>query len=594
VSEEPASLVWTASVDTNRPLPAQEGARLDAAVVVVGVVALVTLALPALLFESWTPRFAALSAVGVTGLVHLARSAWRRQSPSVVAFVILGWVWLTALASSAPRSSSLGFVGRDLSAVIVTLALGCWALGRYAAVDGLWMSRVFVGACTVVSVIGLAQVVVGVDTGFFALQSGRPASLLVNPVYFGAVCAAGCVVAVYLSAVNGVDLLSTIAVVVLGAGVSTSGSRVALAALAATVAVLVAVKRTRAFAVAAGLAAAGVSLGVILDVATGSGRNAASRLAADGADGRFVVWRYGLEASLDRPLFGYGMGRFRPSVQDRFSDGFVADHATVDRAQAWFDPHNVVILVLVGTGFVGLGLVGVWVVLASKGCSGPLAWGVAALSATWLLQPVSIHTLPVAMLLFGASAASDSEAQRMALTTQAGGARPAASRSLAITSVVALGVGVVAAAWLLVADLRLNRAVDRLSPAAAESAAAMYPSDPIVADVVAQVHELTGDAREWLAWREKATEIEPDRPYWWVQLGEAALATGDLDRARSAADRALALQPTNVGANDLDARLAAASGDVDGLRSALQRLCDLGQPTCDLDAEEIIRESEGA
>jgi Flp pilus assembly protein TadD len=533
-----------------------------------------------------------LLAVGSVGVVAMVRLIARRDRAAVLAGVIICWVALSGALGGA-RSSLLGFVGRDLSGVIVLFAFGCWALGR-EVVPSRRLATTFVQCATAGALVGVIQVVVQVDTGFLALQDGRPAGLLVNPVYFGAVCAAACVVAVHATATTRVDVISTVCMVVLGAGVSISGSRVALAALLVTAGMLVVVKRSREFAVAAGLAATGVVLGIVLDLATGSGRNAASRLTADGAGGRSSVWRYGIEAAFDRPLFGHGVGRFRPAVQDRFSTGFVADHAAVDRAQAWFDPHNVLILVLVGTGFVGLVLVAVWVILASKGCSGPLAWGVAALAATWLLQPVSIHTLPLAMLLFGAAAADGGEAQRQVLTSEESDAPPAASRSLSSASVVALGVGVVAAAWLLVADLRLNRAVDRLSPAAAESAAAMYPSDPIVADVVAQVHELTGDAGEWLAWREKATEIEPDRPYWWVRLGEAALATGDLDRARSAADRALALQSTNVGANDLDARLAAASGDVEGLESALQRLCNLGQSTCDLDAEEIIMERDGA
>jgi O-antigen ligase len=500
---------------------------------------------------------AALLLVGTTGVPLLVRDARSGHGASVAAAAALGWVWLTSAISPAPRSSLLGFVGRDLSAVVVTLAFGCWALGRCAAKAKQQVESTLMLVASAIGIVAVLQVLLHVDSGHLALQTGRPASLLVNPVYLGALSASGCIAAVASASTANRRTAILLATVVLGTSVSLSGSRIALAALLSTLVVLVCLRRHRDELVAGLFAIIGVSLGVVLDALAGQGQSAANRLANAGAAGRFTIWRYGISAFLERPISGHGVGLFRSTVQERFEPDFVRQHASNDLAQPWFDPHNALVLILTSVGFVGLVLIATWLVLAGRRCGGPLLWSIIPIAASWTLQPVSIHTLPTAMLLFGASYSGASGfAGRMAAADAGHDCDlDHASRSMlggCRVQLAAIPIGLALAAWIVVADLRLERAVDEVSPLLAVSAAGWYLDDPIVANVVAQVHEIAGrPPAEVLKWRALATRHEPDRPYWWTEFGGTQLAMGQIDSAAESARRALDLQPTNIRSHEL-------------------------------------------
>lgn len=515
---------------------------------------LVVAAWPGSMFPSWTPRFAVLLVVGLLGVVHLARLVRLGEAAALLAVGVIATFGVSALAAPGLRSSALGFVGRDLSLASALLFMGCWAFGRSTS-NSRAVAWSFVASASFVSMIGLVQVVADIDKGFLALQSGRPASLLVNPVYFGAICAGGAVAAAGLAAQSSRLLPAALACSsLLSAGVAVSGSRVAAIGLVlASLLIVVSVRATPALVAIAAVALGGV-FGTVLELVTGSGRNAASRLGDTDGDGRSTVWGYGIEAWRDRPILGHGIGRFRPATQQFFELDFVAEHAFDDRTQAWFDPHNVVIMVLVAAGVVGLLVVACWLAFAARECSGPLLWASMTIAATWLLQPVSIHTMPVALLLFGASRVVVAADETRDVDEGAGREIPVVGWRLA--EQVALSVGVLAAGVVLVADARLDRAVDRLDPDAAASAAGWYWDDPIVDDVVAQVYEFRGDLATSLVWRERVVAAEPDRPYWWSQLARARIVADDFDGGRRAIAQALELQPNNARARGLEVQLA--------------------------------------
>jgi hypothetical protein len=436
------------------------------------------------------------------------------------------------------------------------------------------LADVFIWAMAIGALIGLLQVVLQLETGSLALRNGRATGFLNNAVYFGAMCAAGLGAATArLSKAGSPWILAAIAL--LGIGTSLSGSRVALLAVVATCVALLATQRTRRAAVSVVAAAAALGLGVLIDRFMGVGRNAADRLAENTGGGRITAWSYGLDAWTDRPVVGYGLGMFRPAVQDRFSLEFVRDHARDEVSQAWFDPHNVVVGMLVSVGVVGLVLMSIWFALAVRRANGPLLWALIPIGLHWMLQPISLFTLPLAMLFLGAAAPSE---------------RTAAIGRRWLAPVVAAGV--LLGGYLLVADVRLRLAVDAEDPVAAESAASMFGADPIARDIVAQLYEFDVDRSDRddqvIEWRRKTAEAEPDRPFWWSLLGIRLIDVGRPDEAEAAIDAARELQEYNTRTWTAYGRLAIEREDADGLQEALDLLCELGQEDCGLDGELLL------
>jgi hypothetical protein len=274
-------------------------------------------------------------------------------------------------------------------------------------------------------------------------------------------------------------------------------------------------------------------------------------------------------------VFGWGFGRFRVATQSRFSADFVRTSARDEVRQAWFDAHNVVLNVAVGVGVVGLVLILVWL-WQTRNVSSPAMSFSIAVALTWLAQPAGLATLPMVAIVWGAGYR---EPQPDVGHTTATARRPA-------VSAVLVGLGLVAAFSLFIADSRLKHAVDSGDPERVESAAALYVGDAVVADIVAQTW-FNSDVADDLAgprvieWSQRATDREPDRPYFWNQLGYRQAVFGDLVAARDSFERALQLQPWNLQSWRYLDQLAVQIGDDDLEQHAQQALCELGEPnTC--------------
>ncbi len=541
------------------------------------LVCLLCVLFPVGLFPTWTPRFAILIAVGVPGLLTLCWSALS-DMVSRAALLWLVIVWFSSAVSAAPRSLTIGFAGRDLSALSISACIGLWALARTASPRArhLVMPVLVVGA-TVNAVIAHLQVAFHPASGEFALQGGRPAAFLVNPVYLGAVCAGGAVVA-------SMNVLSTrawyLASGFCASACVLSGSRVAWAAL--LVVAFLGWARTRTPALRTGLISivVGMLFGVVFDAVLAGGTNSVDRVASSGG-GRLDVWRYGLSAFGDRPLLGFGFGAFRPAVQGRFSLDFVAAHASSETTQPWFDSHNVVIGVLVATGLVGLVALCTCLAFAIRQVSGPLAWGALAISLTWMLQPVSLNTLPVTCLMLGAATAP--------VTFPSAGV---VARRLTIGVACA---SILFAIVLVTADVRLRRAADALDFNATRSAASWFGDDPVVADVVAEVARLANDDHantDSLRWRAAAVEREPDRPYWWNQLASEQLETGDVAGARTSVERSLELEPAGFTANLIALDVALAEQDRARVTEQLDVLCVFDERACSTTPDDLLDPSD--
>ena len=78
-----------------------------------------------------------------------------------------------------------------------------------------------------------------------------------------------------------------------------------------------------------------------------------------------------------------------------------------------------------------------------------------------------------------------------------------------------------------------------------------------------------------LAWSEKAAELEPDFPYWWMRLGIRQMVFEDLDVGRVSFERAIDLQPYHPISLEMLRRIAIEQGDDELLRLVNERLEEL-------------------
>jgi len=525
-------------------------------------------------FDSYTPRMALLLSAGVPGLLIVARAARVGDLAARMAVGLVGWLLVAALFSGEPLLALKGTVGRESSGLIVVLCFGVWGLGRSASqVAGrLALSALLIGL-GLNALVGFAQVGFEVSTGPFALQFDRATGFTPNPVYFGALVATGA--AVSASRIDWQLHYRLGAVAVFAAAVNLSGSRVAL--LAGLVGVAVAGLRCRRdhwthVAAPALSYVLGIAVSMLITSQLSSGTTSTERVVSANGGGRLQAWHYGLEAVVERPVFGWGLGRFRAATQGRFSADFVRTSAFDDRTQAWFDAHNVVLGMAVALGVTGLIVVIAWVVVASRQLRGPLVPGLVVLGLVLLVQPAGLALVPLALLIVGL-AADVPRVER----------RPALSRA----TLLLVLVGIALAAYLAISDLRLDRALEVGDSRPIASAAAAFPRDSVVADLVAQswyLDVLLGEPAEdeFREWSERSISAEPDRPYYRSAYAFRLIELGDYDEARRQAEAAIDLQPWHVGAWLALRAIGERTEDTGLTASATGRLCAM------LDLDETI------
>ncbi len=573
-----AEVLSTATIPSSRSMLARwRLSPWDATGLAAALLFLVAFA-PDLMFPGWTPRMVLLVGFGALGMPLLVTLIRRRDRSALLLAGALAWTVVASVLSDAPRSALIGVVGRDLSALVVVLCAGMWALGRMMSDHGRHLLALTVAwTLTFNAVVGLLQLVFDVSTGPLALAYGRPTGFNTNPVYFGALCAAGLAAAQSRWVDNWRVVL--VPTVLLGAGVSASGSRVALAASLVVAALIALTWRTRQAVIGALVVVASLIGGVALDRLLGAGENAVNRLSDQSSGGRLQAWMYGVGAWTDRPFTGYGFGQFRPAVQHRFSAEFVRVSARDEVSQAWFDPHNVGLVLLVSVGAVGTLLFLAWAIQWGRSIRGTLAWTLLPIVLHWMLQPVSLFTLPLAMLVFGAATRRDPDEP------------PSAPLAVGIVATT----GIVLAAALFSGDVLLRRAANSVDAPRAASVAQWFGRDPIASDIVAQLYqfdERVPDRQEQhLVWRRKVAEYEPDRPFWWSNLAMLQIEVGDYAGARESLALAYELQRYNTRTVRADMVLAIVEGDADRLARLLEDACALGMSECGTSATDLIAEA---
>lgn len=524
-----------------------------------------------------TPRVVlALLGLG-PGLVVLTSAAREGDRAARFGLGYLAWALLAALACAQPRIAVLGSFDSDLGWIHLASWIAAWGLGRRLGAPGRrLLPAVLVGGVLANALVAVLQVVAE-PTGALALVDGRATGLVSSSVFLGGLMAGGLALLGRSIGASRRWPALLVAVVLTSAAADLSGSRVALVggAGACLLAVVGGAQRVarREVALRVGLVALALAVGALAGSALDSGSSSTGRLAGGGGvDARVEMWGHGLRAAVERPVLGWGPGRFRAATAGRASAAFVRAEGP-DRP--FYDAHNLLVEHLVGTGVPGLLLLGAFGWSAARRARGPAAWFAAGVALTWLLTPASVATAPAALVALGAAAPAGPAAR----------GRAGSRVGLAVGAGLAL-VAAVAGARLVLADVVVADATEAVDPSGIQRAAGLLPPDAVLAGLETQawrVDATTGggpaSGRRALAAARRAVELDPTRAGWWVELGEVQLAyapggpTARLAAADASFDEALARTPWSVQAMIGKARVAEIRGDDAAVDRWRERIC---------------------
>ena len=395
----------------------------------------------------WAPKAALLAVAGAAGLpalVRLTRTGARREASAGVAFLAVAAV--ATLVSPDRLGSLLGVYNWGTGLIFLAACAGVWAIGaavpedeRHVVVTALLVG---IGISSVVGVLQALDLVRAhiLDSGTRAWglsgDSGRLASLATGVTAIGARGARSR--PAWIAAAAGGALVAQV-----------TGTRGALVFVLLFAIVGAAwCPRVRGLMLIA-VTVVGVVLG---SVASGIGGNstAVARSSDSGAstlDVRLEVWASARHAVARRPIVGSGPGRFRAATS---ADRTLREAQIEGSDVLYTDAHNIAIEQLVTTGVLGVGSLLLWLALAFRRATGPLAWFAGGLLAMNLVQPMDPGTTPLLFLALGAAASVP--------------VRPRIAPSL-VTAAIAM----VAATALIVGDVQLDRAIERNDLALARS-----------------------------------------------------------------------------------------------------------------------------
>ena len=512
----------------------------------------------------WTPAAAlclVVAGVGLPRLVALVRArsagAWPAAA-AALAFLLAGFV--SALLAADVRLAFLGHYYWGTGWLFTAALVGGWALGR--SLDGRGrriVESAILAAALVNAVVAVLEAVVDLEAFHLGRYGGRSPGLLGNPVHLGAFAAAAMTLVAARLAERPRRWTVAAAVVILAAGVQTSGSRFGLVVLLGVVVWVFVAYRWRVGAVFAALAIAGLAVGTgAASGIDGGSALASGRIAATAGNGvtpRVETWKDGAEALRDRPLLGHGPGQFRAATSP-LRGVEVARHEAPDRL--FVDAHNLVVEYGVTTGVVGLAALLAMLAFGLRGAAGPLlAFAIAEL-ANHLVEPQAVRTTPVAFLALGAAAAGAVGAPVISRGLR---------RAVAVATTVLVAVAVAAGAWLLVGDFHLEQARLDFGRYHARVAHEMLPW-PEAAEVRSRVFlfegRVTRDERlteRGIAYLRDAIDRDPRNPTLLNQLGYRLLGEGQLGESRRAFLRALRWNPVSTIARNGLARSALARGE---------------------------------
>lgn len=507
-------MLETGSVTAEQPSgglgggPHEGGRELD--LLVAGAALVVSVCyVPVLDQGATTVRLAIVLPVGAVGLVLAALLARRGDVPTRFALGYLVWAGVSSLAAPNVARAVLPGFGSDRGWVVAAACIGWYVIGRLRGEVGARLLRwgLLLGLA-INAFVAVAQYLVD-GPGVLALSQRRALGLTPSPVYLATLLAGALGLAAWMVARDPQWRRWLPVLVLFAMATEASGGRGGLIAGTGVAIVLGWGAGWRRLAVIV----ATIVAGVVLLAPFGSVGATSDRLAdreAGGVAPRLEMWGHGLATAAERPITGWGPDHFLAVTGPRISASFARAEGPDRR---FFDAHNIVVEQLVSTGLPGVVALGGFAIAATRRARGPLGAFAAGASLTWLVEPVSISTLPLVLVALGAATV---EAPRARVT-----------RRWAVAATVAGLVAVVLCGRLVFTDVLVARSKDHPDLASLERAHALLPRDPVVADLVTQeqIRLATVDpahgSDEAVAAARRTIDLEPDDPKWWFRLAEA-------------------------------------------------------------------------
>ena len=486
---------------------------------------------------AWTPRYALLgleAAVGVPVALALLRTRARRAAVAALCFG--GVATLSTLASDNPTMAFFGMEFWGTGLLFVFALVGIWAIGTCAGERGArGIEHALLIGLAVNCAVVILEVLFDISKLGVLTINGQPAGLLGQPVALGAFLIGGA----WLVGVRARDETGsrwTWAMGVVAACIELSGERLPLVLL--PVALLVLLRRSdwrRAVRIVA-TAVIGLAVGwsmIGITAATPSASTRVGQGASGGEAGRLSNYGTALHAIADRPIFGWGPGRYQAATSQYRTEAL--EKVMPDGLYA--DAHNTPLQYAVTTGLLGLAALAAWLALGFRRATGPLAGCAALIMIVQLLQPQDVGLTPIAFLALGASALV-----------------PAPRRVVpAPLQMLAAGVALVFAGFVVVGGYREWRAYEG-SSSDAFAAARMFPHwpDRVVLAESAVLGSSDGTASERVTvarqWADQAIERDRREVRSYVKAALYDIVANDLPAAQRHLDTALMLAPNSPNA----------------------------------------------
>ena len=494
----------------------------------------------------WAPRMAIVLATVLPGMIALGCLARGGDRAARLAVGFLAWTFVSAMFSDNAWLSLRGTIAQNTFVLSYAAALGLWALAHYMSKAGrrLMLGAVLVGV-SLNGVVGAIQIFFQLDDRNLGLSGGRAVGLTPNPIELAALMLVGLFICLVLVSEGslGSHRLALLGLFGYGSVLSFTSTRIALIAFLVVSIGTLATRRNRNQLAGFGFALLGVVSGTVLSRLFGSVGDVLSRSSTSNPGSRGDWWVAGWHALMERPVLGWGVGRFRSAIQGELPFGPIAANGD---SQAIPDAHNIFVSMAVELGVPGMVLLVMFGFCVARRTTGVYALALIAVPIIWLLQPIALTTVIVYMILLGIAVTSGN---RPGVPTQPDLDRlPTAIRSMLVGATV---VGMAAAGWFLVAEYRLSEAAFDFDGDAFDGAAAMYFGDPIVSDlgidIWAPASLYDPDFGDQLIERmAKTVDLEPTRAYWRARLAWGLAHQADYREATAEAHRALDLQPTSA------------------------------------------------
>lgn len=520
----------------------------------------------------------------------------RQGAPSQIMALACCLVFVVAgVTAVAPRVAFVGQMPEWASVPALVASMAWWSVGREVTARGIELVvAALTGGALINGVVGLVQLSLRVEPTELVGFPGRASGLMFNPVFYGTFVVGVASLWIARASAQALSRWTIGLCLTLTFFAALSGSRVVLVASVISWAMSAAVWRRASLpAVAAGIGGV-VGAEVFLRL-VGGALSPVARLESDGASGRLEIWRFGLRAFAERPLLGWGPSNAELAVQPRIDREFAYKYWGEGVVTIWSDPHNALLFFLLSVGAVGTLLLAVFVLVGLRGRRNwSLVIAVVAMATTWALQPFTVHTLPVAMLMLGMAVRPTNTAASPAAVEPAESVAPHVGRWRTATLAAGATITIVA----LTAAFVVDRAIRTKDPDRAASVARVFGGDPWLDLTLSSAYKLAfADAasdpillRKSLEYAERAAENYPTSEHYQA-VADAAVIVDEIELAQRSLERAVEIQPSDPLARQRLYALATHVGDAELATAQEDALCALGDHWCPrardgLDGEE--------